>query len=150
MTAALVCLASGSGRTITNFLDKIEEGSLTARVARVICDITHPDGTPFDGCPRTVLKRANAAAAEMGFRAMLGPEAEFFLFRRAPDGSPTTSTQDAGAYFDLAPIDEGEACRRSIVNAILWTAHRDFAPEGAPAKIEPADMELLPDERKQN
>ena len=40
--------------------------------------------------------------------------------------------------------------RRSIVNAILWTAHRDFAPEGAPAKIEPADMELPPDERAQN
>ncbi|HNU68267.1 MAG TPA: glutamine synthetase family protein [Myxococcota bacterium] len=88
------------------------------RVARVICDIANPDGSPFDGCPRTALKKMTARISEMGCVAMLGPEAEFFLFQRNPDGSPSTTTHDRGAYFDLAPIDKGEDCRRAIVNSL--------------------------------
>lgn len=88
------------------------------RVARVICDIANPDGSPFDGCPRTALKKMTAKIGEMGCVAMLGPEAEFFLFQRNPDGSPSTTTHDRGAYFDLAPIDKGEDCRRAIVNSL--------------------------------
>ncbi len=104
------------------------------RVARLICDITMPDGSAFSGCPRTALKRVTAEAAKLGYAAMMGPEAEFFLFQRAADGSPTTLTHDAGAYFDLAPIDRGEDCRRSIVNAIeamgfeVEAAHHEVAP----------------------
>jgi len=88
------------------------------RVARVICDIANPDGSPFEGCPRTALRRMTEKVAEIGCVAMLGPEAEFFLFQRNPDGSPSTMTHDRGAYFDLAPIDKGEDCRRAIVNAL--------------------------------
>ncbi len=104
------------------------------RVSRVICDVTEPDGSEFAGCPRTVLKRATRAAAEHGYTSMLGPEAEFFLFRRREDGSPTTVTHDRGAYFDLTPIDEGEECRRAIVNALqamgfeIEAAHHEVAP----------------------
>jgi glutamine synthetase len=104
------------------------------RVARVICDIALPDGSPFDGCPRTCLRRATARAAEMGYTVMLGPEAEFFLFQRTADGSPTTVTHDRGAYFDLTPIDKGEDCRRSIVNSLeamgfeVEAAHHEVAP----------------------
>jgi glutamine synthetase len=65
---------------------------------------------------------------------MLGPEAEFFLFLRDPQGGPTTLTHDRGAYFDVTPIDRGEECRRSIVNALeamgfeVEAAHHEVAP----------------------
>jgi len=104
------------------------------RVARVICDVVQPDGTPFPGCPRSALKRVVAEAAKMGYTPMLGPEAEFFLFQLNPDGTPTTITHDQGAYFDLAPIDKGEDCRREIVNALeamgfeIEAAHHEVAP----------------------
>ncbi|MDX1389305.1 MAG: glutamine synthetase family protein, partial [Acidobacteriota bacterium] len=104
------------------------------RVARVICDITLPDGSPFEGCPRTRLREVTARAAKMGYTVMLGPEAEFFLFQRGEDGAPTTVTHDRAAYFDLTPIDMGEDCRRSIVNALeamgfeVEAAHHEVAP----------------------
>jgi glutamine synthetase len=104
------------------------------RVARVICDVTLPDGSPFDGCPRTCLKRVTTEARELGYTVMMGPEAEFFLFQRGEDGSPTTITHDRAAYFDLTPIDQGEDCRRSIVNTLeamgfeVETAHHEVAP----------------------
>ncbi|MEZ5286989.1 MAG: type I glutamate--ammonia ligase [Vicinamibacterales bacterium] len=104
-----------------------------ARVGRLICDIANPDGTPFAGCPRTVLRRAIAQAAERGFRMQAGAETEFFLFLRR-DGRPTTETHDAASYFDLAPIDLGEDVRREIVLALeqmgmhVQAAHHEVAP----------------------
>src|SRR5690606_7304868 len=59
------------------------------RVARVICDVYTADGRPFEGDPRYVLRRQIAAAAEMGYQMMAGVEAEFFLFHRGEDGSPS-------------------------------------------------------------
>src|SRR6187402_517019 len=56
------------------------------RVARVICDIANPDGTPFTGCPRSTLKRAIELAAAKGVAMRAGPEAEFFLFQRRQNG----------------------------------------------------------------
>jgi glutamine synthetase len=73
------------------------------KVARLICDVKLPDGSAFGGCPRTVLRRVTAEAIEMGFTPFLGPEAEFFLFLTAEDGSPTTTTHDRAAYFDMTP-----------------------------------------------
>jgi glutamine synthetase len=104
------------------------------RVARVICDIALPDGSAFGGCPRTVLKRVTEESAELGFTPMLGTEAEFFLFERDAEGAPTTRTHDRAAYFDLAPIDKGEDCRRRIVNDLesmgfeVEAAHHEVAP----------------------
>jgi len=104
------------------------------RVARVICNVTQTDGSAFDGCPRTVLGRAIAEAVADGFSAMLGPEAEFFLFERDARGGPTTETHDRAAYFDLTPIDKGEDCRRAIVTALeamgfeVEAAHHEVAP----------------------
>src|ERR1700694_4216219 len=69
-------------------------GDSAARSARVICDITMPDGSPFAGDPRGCLKRQLARAAEMGFTMNAGMEAEFFLFKPGPDGEPTTATHD--------------------------------------------------------
>ena len=90
------------------------ENSAGEKVARLICDIYMPDGTPFGGCPRMALRRVIAMAAERGFQMNAGPEAEFFLFQTR-DGSPTTETHDTGGYFDLTPVDLGEDVRRQIV-----------------------------------
>ncbi|MFY7921323.1 MAG: type I glutamate--ammonia ligase [Gemmatimonas sp.] len=93
-------------------------GDPSARVGRLICDITMPDGTPFPGDPRGVLKRQLARAAEQGFVMNAGMEAEFFLFKSTEDGRPATHTHDVGGYFDLAPMDLGEDARRAIVDAL--------------------------------
>jgi len=104
------------------------------RVARIICDIANPDGTPFPGCPRTALKRAIARAADKGFALKAGPEAEFFLFQRRSDGQPTTETHDSGGYFDLTPVDLGEDVRREVILALeqmgfhVEAAHHEVAP----------------------
>jgi len=86
------------------------------RVARLICDVYMPDGTPFAGDPRGILKRNLKLAEQLGFTTMnVGPEPEFFLFKTDEKGNPTMELNDHGGYFDLAPTDLGENCRREIV-----------------------------------
>ena len=85
------------------------------RVARLICDVYKPDGTPFEGDPRYVLRKALKEAADMGFTFNVGPECEFFLFQTDEQGHPTTNTFDTAGYFDLGPVDIGENVRRDIV-----------------------------------
>lgn len=87
-------------------------------VARVICDIYNPDGTPFDGCPRNNLKRVLQEAQKLGYIYNVGPELEFFLFKRNPDGSPSTQTHDAAGYYDIGPDDLGEIVRGEIVDTL--------------------------------
>jgi glutamine synthetase len=102
-------------------------------VARMICDIYTPDGTPFAGCPRTTLKKVIALAASKGYRMKAGPEAEFFLFQMK-NGEPTTESHDSAGYFDLSPVDLGEDVRREIVLALeamgfhVEAAHHEVAP----------------------
>ena len=84
------------------------------KVARLICDVHNPDGAPFVGDPRGVLKRVLARAAKLGFTFNVGPELEFFLFQTDEDGKPTTKTGDEAGYFDLGPLDHGESTRREI------------------------------------
>lgn len=84
-------------------------------VARLICDVYKPDGTPFNGSPRQILKNVLAEAAEMGYTFNVGPELEFFLFKKDEDGNPTTTTVDDASYFDMGPVDPGEDVRRDIV-----------------------------------
>lgn len=85
------------------------------KVARLICDVYKPDGTPFEGDPRGLLKRVLKQAEEMGFSAFnVGPECEFFLFDNDENGYPTTRSKDRGAYFELGPTDLGEAARRDM------------------------------------
>jgi glutamine synthetase len=105
------------------------------RVARLICDIYMPDGTPFAGDPRGILKRTLREAAELGFTSMnVGPEPEFFLFKTDERGEPTTELNDQGGYFDLAPMDMGENCRREIVLTLeemgfeIEASHHEVAP----------------------
>ncbi|MFV8291220.1 type I glutamate--ammonia ligase [Aerococcus viridans] len=91
-------------------------GSDDRKVAILICDIYTTDGEPFAGDPRGNLKRMVEKLDDLGFSAFnLGPEPEFFLFKLAEDGNPTTRVNDVGGYFDVAPVDLGENCRREIV-----------------------------------
>lgn len=104
------------------------------RVGGIICDVYTATGQPFEGDPRYVLKRQLAAAAELGYSMMAGVEAEFFLFHRNKDGSPTRITHDAGGYFDLTPVDLGEVARRDMVSILDWmgfeveAGHHEVAP----------------------
>lgn len=94
-------------------------GSEHGKVARLICDIYMPDGTPFGGDPRGILKKVMKQATLMGYTKFnVGPEPEFFLFKLDEHGNPTTEVNDRGGYFDLAPVDLGENCRREIVLAL--------------------------------
>ena len=84
------------------------------KVARLICDVYNPDGTPFVGDPRGVLKKVLKKAADMGYSFNVGPECEFFLFQTDEKGRPTTETSDEAGYFDLGPLDHGESTRREV------------------------------------
>lgn len=88
--------------------------SQSDRVARMICDVYNPDGTPFEGDPRYVLKKTLKEAADLGYTFNVGPECEFFLFQVDNNGEPTTVTHDNAGYFDLGPVDLGENARRDM------------------------------------
>ncbi|MCA1059027.1 type I glutamate--ammonia ligase [Rossellomorea aquimaris] len=105
------------------------------KVARLICDIYNPDGTPFEGDPRNNLRRILGEMEELGFTDFnLGPEPEFFLFKLDVNGEPTLELNDNGGYFDLAPTDLGENCRRDIALELeemgfeIEASHHEVAP----------------------
>ena len=105
----------------------------SGKVARLICDVYKPDGTPFEGDPRYILKKAVAEAADMGYTFNVGPECEFFLFN-VENGAPTTNSNDRAGYFDLGPNDLGENARRDMVltledmGFIIEASHHECAP----------------------
>ena len=80
-------------------------------VARVFCDIVTPDGKPFEGDPRYVLKKNLEKAKKMGFTYYTGTELEYFYFK----DSHSTEVLDRGGYFDLIPRDEAIDLRRETV-----------------------------------
>jgi len=105
------------------------------KVARFICDVYTAKGEPFAGDPRNNLKRILRKMEEMGFSSFnLGPEPEFFLFKLDAKGEPTLEVNDHGGYFDLAPTDLGENCRRDIVLELeemgfeIEASHHEVAP----------------------
>jgi glutamine synthetase len=105
------------------------------KVARLICDIYTAEGKPFDGDPRNNLRRVLKEMEELGFTNFnLGPEPEFFLFKLDQNGEPTLELNDQGGYFDLAPTDLGENCRRDIVLELeemgfeIEASHHEVAP----------------------
>ncbi|MBQ4530603.1 MAG: type I glutamate--ammonia ligase [Lachnospiraceae bacterium] len=104
------------------------------KVARLICDVYRPDGTPFEGDPRYVLKKEIAKAREMGYDFNVGPECEFFLFHTDDNSQPTTITHEKAGYFDLGPVDYGENARRDMVLTLedmgfeIEASHHEAAP----------------------
>lgn len=104
------------------------------KVARFICDVHRPDGKPFAGDPRYVLKQAIKEAEEMGYTFRVGAECEFFLFHLDENGMPTTVSHEKAGYFDVGPVDLGENARRDMVltledmGFVVEASHHDVAP----------------------
>lgn len=102
--------------------------------ARLICDVYTLDGQPFIGDPRYALRKVLKELEETGFSMKVGPEPEFFLFHTDERGRPTTITHDNASYYDLAPVDLGEAARRDMVVAMkqmgfeVEASHHEIAP----------------------
>lgn len=105
-----------------------------AKVARLICDVYKADGTPFEGDPRYVLRRAIQKAESMGYKFNVGPELEFFLFHTDENGMPTTTSHEKAGYFDISPLDLGEEARRDMVLTLedmgfeIEASHHECAP----------------------
>jgi glutamine synthetase len=119
--------------------------------ARLMCDVRNPDGTPFEGCPRTTLRRALDEVRTSGFDAQARAELEFFLFEHSADGQPTTSTTDTGSYFDLSPIDRGDIARRDVTLALeemgirVEATHHEVSPGQHEIDLAPTDLLSLAD-----
>lgn len=110
------------------------------RIGMLICDIYTTSGEPFSGDPRGNLKRMVGRLQEIGFKNFnLGAEAEFFLFRLKEDNEPSTKVNDHGGYFDLAPVDLGENCRREIV---LTLEELGFEVEASHHEVAPSQHEI--------
>lgn len=109
------------------------------KVARMICDVYRPNGKPFEGDPRYILKRAIKEAEELGYTFEVGPECEFFLFNTDENAMPTTITHEKAGYFDLGPMDFGENARRDMV---LTLEDMGFVIEASHHEVAPAQHEI--------
>ncbi|NBJ92579.1 type I glutamate--ammonia ligase [Parablautia muri] len=109
------------------------------KVARLICDVYRPNGEPFEGDPRYILKCAVKEAERMGYKFEVGPECEFFLFHTDENGMPTTLTHEKAGYFDLGPLDLGENARRDMV---LTLEDMGFVVEASHHEVAPAQHEI--------
>ena len=99
-------------------------------VARMFCDILQPDGSPYEGDPRYVLKRNLEQLEEKGYTFYVGPELEYFYFR----DDKTTEVLDEGGYFDLTTLDAGSDLRRDTILTLeemgidVEYSHHEVAP----------------------
>ncbi|MDE7284584.1 MAG: type I glutamate--ammonia ligase [Lachnospiraceae bacterium] len=109
------------------------------KVARLICDVYRPNGEPFEGDPRYILKRAIKEAEDLGYVFDVGPECEFFLFNTDENAMPTTNTNEQAGYFDLGPVDFGENARRDMV---LTLEEMGFIVEASHHEVAPAQHEI--------
>lgn len=109
------------------------------KVARFMCDVYRPDGVPFEGDSRYMLKKVLQKAADMGYTFDVGPECEFFLFHTDDNGQPTVITHEKAGYFDVTPLDLGENARRDIV---LTLEQMGFEIEASHHEVAPAQHEI--------
>jgi glutamine synthetase len=86
--------------------------------ARIFCDIYNPDGTPFSGDPRGVLKRELAKLDQRGWVFNVGPEPEFFLFKRNDREGMHPVPHDVGGYFDFSASDDAVVVRTELMEAL--------------------------------
>jgi len=98
--------------------------------ALLFCDVLEPDGTPYEGDPRSILRRVLAGVEERGWSFNIGPELEYFYFTKGPEPVPL----DRAGYFDLTPPDLGEALRKKTILALdslgipVECSHHEVAP----------------------
>ncbi|MEY2348609.1 type I glutamate--ammonia ligase [Lentilactobacillus buchneri] len=110
------------------------------KIARVICQVYRPNGEPYAADPRNNLIRVLGDMEKAGFTSFnIGPEPEFFLFKMDENGEPTLHLNDKGSYFDMAPMDLGENCRREIV---LTLEEMGFDVEAAHHEVAPGQHEI--------
>lgn len=104
------------------------------KVAKLMCDVCYQDGTPYELYTRTILKKVVDSAKEAGYRFLIHPECEFFLFHTDDDGLPTTITHEQAGFMDVGPVDLGENARRDIVLNLeemgfdIESSHHEKAP----------------------
>lgn len=87
-------------------------------IGRFICNVYTPDDKPFIGCPRNVLCKALEEAKVMGYDFFVGPEPEFYIFKKDENGEPILESNDKAGYFDMAPLDKDEEVREAITDAL--------------------------------
>lgn len=104
------------------------------KVARMICDLYFPDGTPYKNSPRYILENVAGKAQDEGYTCYIDPECEFFLFHTDDNGNPTTVTHEQAGYLDISPLDLGENARRDMVLTLedmgmeVESSHHEAAP----------------------
>ncbi|MFW6066513.1 MAG: type I glutamate--ammonia ligase [Planctomycetota bacterium] len=100
-------------------------------VARMVCDVTRPDGQPYEGDPRYALRRMLKRAGDMGYTFYVGPELEYFYFS---DDTPACQVLEHGGYFDLTPQNIAVDLRRQTVQTLqcmgieVEYSHHEVAP----------------------
>ena len=109
------------------------------KVVRMFCDITYPDGRPFEADTRHILKNAVEAAGNKGYSFSFGSEIEFYLFRLDENGEATTIPYDRAGYMDIAPEDKGENVRREIC---LTLEQMGICPESSHHESGPGQNEI--------
>jgi len=121
-------------------------------VARMFCDVQLPGGQPFNGDPRYALKKVLKRASEMGYIFYVGPEPEYFYFKKNGDGKQGTEFLDAGGYFDLTPLDEASDLRRDTVLTLeamgiqIEYSHHEVAPSQHEIDMRYADALTMADQ----
>ena len=111
----------------------------SGRVAHMFCDIVRPDGAPFDGDSRALLRAAAEEAAAKGYAFRFGTEMEFYLFKLDEQGKPTKEPFDDAGYMDVAPEDKGENVRREIC---LTLERMGIFPESSHHESGPGQNEI--------
>lgn len=109
------------------------------RVVRMFCDIAYPDGRPFEGDARLILKNAVEYAKKRGYEFYFGSEIEFYLFKTDENGNPTGQPYDYAGYMDIAPEDKGENVRREIC---LTLERMGIRPESSHHEEGPGQNEI--------
>lgn len=109
------------------------------KVARMICDLYFPDGTPYKNSPRYILENVAGKAQDEGYTCYIDPECEFFLFHIDDNGMPTTVSHEKAGYLDVSPVDLGENARRDMV---LTLEDMGFEVESSHHETAPAQHEI--------
>ncbi len=116
------------------------EDNSVGGVARFICDVYTPDGKPFIGDPRYILKKEVEKMRGLGIDDLyVGFEPEFYLFKLNADGSVSTNCSDKASYFDLSPFDGGEDVRREIA---LMLEKMGFEVQASHHEVGPGQNEI--------
>jgi len=116
-------------------------------VAKMFCDVLNPDGSPYVGDPRYILKRAMKKAADLGYTFYVGPELEYFYFK----DKTGTQTLDEGGYFDLTPMDVATSLRRDTILVLkemgipVEYSHHEGAPSQHEIDLRYADALTMAD-----